>query len=172
MKHLRVATALLVLASLASAKCIDFKEAPKKIGEEHCVTGKVVKVSRSPRSGTTFLNFCDDYRNCPFSVVVFPKDLASVGDVTKLEGQTIEIFGKIKDYKGQAEIILNDPVQLKGESGKLPPAPKKFDAASKGNASAGSIADAKSPKEKKPRKDRSKSDAAGEADTEAPPPQF
>jgi len=160
-----------LLSSIASAKCIDFKEAPKKVGEEQCVTGKVVKVSRSPRSGTTFLNFCDDYRNCPFTVVVFPKDLAGVGDVAKLEGKTIEIFGKIKDYKGQAEIILSDPVQLKGESGKLPPAPKQYDAASKGSARAGSIADAKSPKEKKPRKDRSKSDAGGEADAEPPPPQ-
>ena len=173
MRHsrLRSAFALLFLTSLASAKCFDFKEAPKKIGEEVCITGKVVKVSRSPRSGTTFLNFCDDYRDCPFSVVVFPKDMADVGDVEKLEGQTIEIFGLVKDYKGQAEIVLNNSVQLKGESAKLPPAPKKLDAESKGNASAGSVSKPSTKKEKKPRKPRDKSDAAGEADTETPPPQ-
>jgi DNA/RNA endonuclease YhcR with UshA esterase domain len=167
----RTAIAILCISSFASAKCFDFKEAPKKINEEVCITGKVVKVSRSPRSGTTFLNFCDDYRDCPFSVVVFPKDMANVGDVEKLEGQTIEIFGLVKDYKGQAEIVLNNSVQLKGESAKIPPAPKKFDAESKGNASAGSATKPTHAKDKKPKKPRDKSDAPGEADTETPPPQ-
>lgn len=169
--RLRVLWASFSLLSLASAKCFDFKEAPQKIGEEVCITGKVVKVSRSPRSGTTFLNFCDDYRDCPFSVVVFPKDMAEVGDVEKLEGKTIEIFGMVKDYKGQAEIVLNNAVQLKGESAKLPPAPKKFEAESKGNASAGTATKPSTTKQKKPRKPRDKSDAPGEADTETPPPQ-
>jgi hypothetical protein len=168
---MKTITAVLLLGSISSAKCIDFKDAPKKIDEEVCVTGKVLKVTHSPRSGTVFLNFCEDYRDCPFSVVIFPKDVADIGDVDKLEGQTIEIFGKIKDFKGQAEIVLKDASQLKGESGKLPPAPKKYDAASKGNASAGSITEAKHVKEKKPRKPHDKSDTAGEADPGTPPPQ-
>src|SRR5207302_8826762 len=71
-----------------AADCIPFTDAPKKIDENVCVTGKVVKVSSSARSGTQFINFCDDYKKCAFSVVVFPRDLEKVGDVRALEGKT------------------------------------------------------------------------------------
>ena len=128
---------LFVGTRILSAGCIPIEKAPKNIGDSVCVTGKVVKVARSPRSGTHFLNFCDDYRNCPFSVVVFAKDLPNVGDVRALEGRTIEVYGKIKNYKGQAEIILSDLRQLRGEAAKLPPLPKHYDVETKGNYSAG-----------------------------------
>src|SRR4051794_23374183 len=72
-------TSLLLLMSampaLGADKCIPFTDAPKKIDENVCVTGKVEKVSSSARSGTAFLNFCENYKKCAFSVVVFPRDL-------------------------------------------------------------------------------------------------
>jgi DNA/RNA endonuclease YhcR with UshA esterase domain len=118
----------------AAAKCIPYTEADNLIGDQVCVTGTVVKVVQS-NSGTFFLNFCEKYRDCPFTVVVFPSNLKDVGDVRVLEGKTIEIFGKITSWRGHAEIVLKDTRQLKGESAKLPPVPKEYDVERKGKFS-------------------------------------
>jgi hypothetical protein len=122
------------LGSSSTAKCIPYTEADNRIGGQACVTGKVVKVAES-KSGTFFLNFCEKYRDCPFTVVVFPSSLKDVGDVRTLEGKTIEIFGKITSWRGHAEIVLKDARQLKGEAAKLPPVPKEYDVERKGKFS-------------------------------------
>jgi DNA/RNA endonuclease YhcR with UshA esterase domain len=106
------------------------------VGESVCVSGKVVKVAES-KNGAWFLDFCEDYTKCPFTVVVFSRDLRDVGDIRKLVGQDVEIFGKVKLYGGRAEIILKDARQLHGESAKLPPMPKDYDASRHGRYSAG-----------------------------------
>jgi hypothetical protein len=141
-----LALALLLAAVPAqAADCIPFTDAPKKIDETVCVTGKVVKVNSSGRSGTMFINFCDDYRKCAFSVVVFAKDLEKVGDVRALEGKTIEIHGKIKEYRGQAEMVLEDAKQLSGPVTKLPTVPKNYDVENQGKYSPGQYATPKKP---------------------------
>jgi len=166
---IRAAVLAALLTAGASAECIPYTDAPKNMGRTACVTGKVMKVGHSPRSGTHFLNFCDDYKNCPFTVVVFARNLAQVGDVRWLEGKTVEIHGKIKDYNGQAEIILSDVRQLTGEAAKLPPLPKTYDAATKGSHSAGEFRTSKSLKTK-PKSKSKKGDNAdlGEADPPSP----
>ena len=78
---LLVATAL--LTSLAWADCLPFTEAKNHVGEVKCVTGMVVRIKQGAR-GVHFLDFCDDFRLCPFTVVIFPRDLKSVGDVRQL----------------------------------------------------------------------------------------
>ena len=158
---------LLFIAQAAPAqsapKCIFYTKAKKQIGETVCITGKVLKIGESKRSGTLFMNFCDDYRSCPFTVVVFAKDLEKVGDVKKLEGQTIEIHGKVQEYNGQAEIILNDPEQLRGPVVKAPAPPGKFDAADSGKNSPGSAIPPKATKKttKKPAKSPSQTPPDG-----------
>ncbi len=122
------------MVSAVAAKCIPFTEADNRIGDQACVTGKVVKVAQS-KSGTFFLNFCEKYRECPFTVVVFPSNLKDVGDVRELEGKTIEISGKITLWRGHAEIVLRDSRQLKGEAAKIPPLPKEYDVERKGKFS-------------------------------------
>jgi hypothetical protein len=149
---MRIIGVIAALLASAAAACVPFTEAQKHVGDSVCVTGKVLKVGSSPRSGTHFLNFCENYRDCPFSVVVFAKDLNRVGDVRQLENKEIKIYGKIREYKGQAEIILNDVRQLKGEPTKLPPIPKNYDAANRGRYSAGRF---KNAREQKTREKRS-----------------
>ena len=95
------------------------------------------------KSGTWFLNYCSDYRKCPFTVVVFAKDLRDVGDVRMLQGKTIEVFGKIRLYDDRAEIILRSARQLDGESAKLPPPPRAYDASRHGSHRAGKYRSAK-----------------------------
>ncbi|MFB3814366.1 MAG: hypothetical protein ACE14L_09650 [Terriglobales bacterium] len=133
----------LVLSCVAAAECVPFEQARSKIGATTCVTGKVLKVAES-RSGNLFLDFCKNYRECPFTVFVPRKSLRDVGNVRLLEGKVVEIHGRIREYAGRAEIILNDIGQLKGDSGRIPPLPKDYDAQRKGGFSAGSYSGAKS----------------------------
>jgi len=88
----------------------DFKEAINHIGENAKVTGKVVKIYTA-KSGVTFFNFCENYKNCPFSAVIFASDLEKFGDLKKYQ-RDIKISGIIKLYNGKAEIILNDKEQV------------------------------------------------------------
>ena len=117
---------VLLLAALSGAECIPIQRAAQHIGDSACVAGRVFQVSEGP-SGTTFLNFCADYRTCPFTVVVFPRDLRHVGDVRQLAGKEIQIQGKIQAYDGRPEIVLREMRQLRGAVRKLPPLPKEYD---------------------------------------------
>ena len=111
-----------LLASLAGGECLSIEQTKDKTGARACVSAKVIKVVAG--RGAHFLDFCDAYSKCPFTVVVFDRDLRDVGDIRQLEGKVIEIHGKIVQYEGRSEIILRDSAQLKGASPKLPPVPK------------------------------------------------
>ncbi len=135
---------LCVLSACAYAgECVPFEKAGDRLGEIACVKGKVVKVGVG-RTGIHFLNFCEDYKSCPFTVVVFPGDLRDIGDVRALEGKEIEITGKIKSYRGQFEIVLKDRSQLSGASAALPKVPKEYDVEKRGQYSAGKYSAPKS----------------------------
>ena len=128
----------LLLASQVFADCITPEQAATKVGASACVRGDVVKVVQT-ESGTHFLNYCQSYRDCPFTVVVFRRDLRHVGDIRQLQGRKVEIYGKVQLYAGQPEIILRDAGQLRGEAARLPPLPKNYDAERHGKYSAGSF---------------------------------
>lgn len=130
-----LAVLLLLAAPPLGAECISIEQAADKVGADTCVTGKVVKVAESP-NGAWFLDFCQDYRSCPFTVVVFPSNLRDVGDVRLLEGKTIEVHGRIKLYRGRPEIVLRDRRQLAGDAGRIPSMPKGYDAERRGRAPA------------------------------------
>ena len=127
---------LLLLTVLGAAECLPIQRAPQRIGDSVCIAGRVFEVKEGP-SGTTFLNFCPDYRTCPFTVVVFPRDLAHVGDVRHLAGKEIQIHGKIQAYDGRPEIVLREARQLHGAAAKLPPIPKDYDVERRRRFSAG-----------------------------------
>jgi DNA/RNA endonuclease YhcR with UshA esterase domain len=104
-------------------------------------------------------------------VVAFARDLRDVGDVRYLAGKEVEIHGKIKEYQGRAEIILRDRRQLRGESAKLPPVPKDYDASRHGSYSAGRFRP--SPSSQKPAKAKppaSRNPSEVENAPEDPPP--
>ena len=126
----------LLFPALAAAECIPITEARLHVGEDQCVTGKVVSVKHGS-GGVTSLNFCQDSMVCPFTVVVFPHDLRNVGDVNQLQDRVIEIHGPVKDYDGRAEIVLQRLRQLGGEGARIPPLPKNYDVENKGHYSAG-----------------------------------
>ncbi len=108
-------TLFFFLSSLAFAaeECIPFEKAKDHVGEAKCVEGKIVAVGRS--KSTWYLDYCEDYKTCPFVVVVFERDLKDASKLKQLEGQTVKIFGPIKLYNGRPEIILWHEHQLTGE---------------------------------------------------------
>lgn len=131
-----VCVLILVFHTLARAgNCISHETAHSHIGESKCVSGKVMKVEA--RNGVHFLDFCDDYRLCTFTALVFARDLRHVGDVRQLSGKTVQLQGDIVEYDGRAEIIISRPEQLRGEAARIPPLPKGFDVADRGHYSAG-----------------------------------
>jgi hypothetical protein len=139
-----------LLSSLACADCLPFTEARKHVGEVKCVTGIVVRVKRGAR-GVHFLDFCDDFRLCPFTVVIFPGDLKSVGDVRQLQGRMVEIHGAVKEYDGRAEIVLEEYRQLGGPGARIPPLPKNYDLEKKGRYSAGTFSHPKAKRKTSPK---------------------
>lgn len=133
--------ALVVIALSAAAfasDCLPISQAAKHVGENKCITGKVLRVKAGAR-GTHFIDFCQDQAACPFSVVVFSADLKDVGDVRRLAGQTVEIRGPVKLYNGRAEIVLERVSQLTAGSTLIPPLPKDFDVEKQGKFSPGRI---------------------------------
>ena len=129
---------MLLFSVSASAECIPFREAAKHVGETKCVSGRVLHVKQG-NGGAHFFDFCEDYRMCPFTVVVFASNLKHVGDVRQLEGKNVEIHGPIKEYDGRAEIVLERASQLDGEAAKIPALPKGYDVEQKGRYSAGTF---------------------------------
>jgi hypothetical protein len=128
----------LILSASAVAECIPFTQARDHIGETQCVTGRVLGLKHGSR-GVTFFDFCEDFRVCPFTVVVFPGHLKDIGDVRKLTDRVIEIHGEVKAYDGRAEIVLDQLRQLGGDAAKIPRLPKNYDVEKQGHASAGSM---------------------------------
>lgn len=99
-------------AASLSIGTIPYTEAPSHIGATASVTGTLVDAYTSA-SGTVFLDFCKNYKTCPFSGVIFADDAKKFGDLSRYAGQTVTLSGKISSYQGKAEIVLSDPSQLK-----------------------------------------------------------
>ncbi|MBV8053083.1 MAG: hypothetical protein JOZ80_17990 [Acidobacteriaceae bacterium] len=132
---------LIVLAMFCGpcfADCIPVSEAQSHIGETQCVTGKVFRVKAGAR-GVTFFDFCEDFRVCPFTVVIFPGHLRDIGDVRQLKDRVVEIYGDLKEYDGRAEIVLSQLRQLGASAVLVPKLPKNYDVENKGHYSAGSF---------------------------------
>ncbi|HME36180.1 MAG TPA: hypothetical protein VKF84_13165 [Candidatus Sulfotelmatobacter sp.] len=149
MERSHAAKALLKLLLLATpplfaSDCIAIHEAGQHVGETRCVAGKVLSV-KVGASGVHFLDFCEDHMACPFTVVVFSRDLKDVGDVRRLAGRLIEIKGPVKLYDGRPEIILNHISQITGGAAMIPALPKNYDVENRGHYSAGHLRPTKKP---------------------------
>ncbi len=94
-----------------SANVYDYTEASNHIGEYASVRGIVVQVYQSNK-GTTFFDYCTNYRSCSFSAVIFASAAKNFDNPSQYQGQQITVTGQIKSYQGKAEIILDTPNQI------------------------------------------------------------
>lgn len=99
-------------AASVSGGNYDYTDAARHVGEYASVHGMLVDAHTSA-SGTVFLDFCKNYKTCPFSAVIFADDAKKFSDLNSLAGKNITITGAISSYNGKAEIKLSDPSQLK-----------------------------------------------------------
>ncbi|MEK7135854.1 MAG: phospholipase D-like domain-containing protein [Patescibacteria group bacterium] len=98
-------------AALVSIGTIDYTKALKHVGQVASVRGTLVEAYTSA-SGTVFLNFCENYKTCSFSGVIFADDAKKFGDLSRYTGTVVTLTGKIVSYQGKAEIILSSPTQI------------------------------------------------------------
>lgn len=94
--------------------CVDIHHAEPLVGKTGCVAGLLLKVYTT-RTGTTFLDFCQDYRTCPFTSVIFASNKSKFGDLGSLQGKRVEIRGNVVTYQGHTEIVILDPEQIRGQ---------------------------------------------------------
>jgi DNA/RNA endonuclease YhcR with UshA esterase domain len=142
-----------IVPATVFADCVSFADAHQHIGASKCVRGTIFNVKEGSK-GVTFLDFCENFDTCPFTVVVFADDLRHVGDVRQLKGRTIEINGTVQDYDGRAEIILRHPRQLGKDAILVPPLPKNYDVERRGKYSPGRIRYPKAAKKTQKKKGR------------------
>ncbi len=88
----------------------DYTEAPNHIGENATIKGEIKKVYTA-KSGVTFLDYCSNYKKCPFTAVIFADDKDRIKDLDKIKG-VVQVSGEIKEYGGKAEIVIEDQSQL------------------------------------------------------------
>jgi len=98
-------------AAPVSIGIIDYIDAPAHIGSLASVRGMLVEAYTS-KNGTVFLDFCESYKTCPFSGVIFADDTKAFGDLSRLVGKTITLTGKISSYQNKAEIVLSNTSQI------------------------------------------------------------
>ncbi len=100
----------------------DFAKLKDMIGTEVTVRGKVTEVFVPKSAIVSILNF-DGIGRRDFNVIIPKGSLDAVngafeGDVAKaVTDQTITVTGKVADYKGNPQIQLEEPEQLKIEKG-------------------------------------------------------
>lgn len=102
---------------------IGASEAAKHYDESAVVTGKVAQVTFRPK--VVFLNIDKPFPDAPFTALIFAKDTNSFGDLKAFEGKSVEICGKIKEFKNGPEIVLDNTNQLKVLQTTAQPSEKK-----------------------------------------------
>ena len=90
---------------------ISAADADKYYNQEMIVTGKVVQVTLRPT--IVFINLDKPFPNSPFAAVIRSEDTNRFSSLAALEGKSVEIQGKIKEYRNKPEIILESADQLK-----------------------------------------------------------
>lgn len=125
--------AVLLLAGVAAVQAEttpDFTaaEALQNVGKEATVTDKVMRVNKAS-GGNTFMSLGSRDRDSAFTIFIASSDAEAVGDVTKYDGKTISVSGRITAFKDKPQIQVTSASQITlkeggdGDSGKGAPSP-------------------------------------------------
>ena len=86
-------------------------ETAAKVGSKAAVTGYVADVVI--REKVAYLNFDGKYPKNTFTAVIFPDKFELFGDLMSYKNKTVEVKGKIGQYSGKPQIILNNKNQIR-----------------------------------------------------------
>ena len=112
---LKILRSLLVLSLPLFSAEYSAQMAQNHIGEKATVCGEVVSThyASSSNGEPTFLNLDEPYPNQVFTAVIWGDDRANFDEPeVKYRGKNVCVTGKIKSYRGAAEIILYSPKQI------------------------------------------------------------
>ena len=114
MRAFVLAVVLAVSAKPAIAETIiRAPDAQKHVGETVTVEGTVSQVHNDPRAGVTFIDLDGRFPKQAFTGVIFKDDAKKFPNVDTLTDKVIDITGPVTVYKGQFEIVVHDPTQIK-----------------------------------------------------------
>jgi DNA/RNA endonuclease YhcR with UshA esterase domain len=111
--------AVIGFAQTSKTEKSDAAAAPKKIGaleatnflnKTMTVTGTVARVSIRPK--ITYIDIDQAYPKSPFNGIIFASATNQFPNLKDLKGKSIELTGKIADYQGKPQIVLNKSNQL------------------------------------------------------------
>jgi DNA/RNA endonuclease YhcR with UshA esterase domain len=107
--------ALLMVYHASAQNAIAPKDALKHIGEIVMVTGKVFSGKLIASNNMTLLDINGYNPNQDLTIVINSTDRPKFKGKPEddFKGKEINVTGKIIAYKGKAEIIINDPGQIK-----------------------------------------------------------
>lgn len=106
-------TQALAATTPSVAETIKPSEAASHLGQSATVEGVVSDVYHAASGNAVFIDIGGRYPKNQFAGVIFSDDEAKFPDVDSLSGQTVDLTGTIKLYRGRPEIILTDPAQIK-----------------------------------------------------------
>jgi len=94
----------------APLKKISALEATNFLNKTMIVTGKVARVSIRPK--IVYIDIDEAYPKSPFNGIIFPSATNEFPNLQKLKGKDVELTGKIAEYQGKPQIVLNKSNQL------------------------------------------------------------
>lgn len=100
----------------SAQETISPEDAAKFIGQQKTVCGKVASANYATRSKgqPTFLNLDKPYPHQIFTVLIWGSDRGKFEKPPEaISGKDICVTGKIQSYRGQPEIIVKDPSQIR-----------------------------------------------------------
>ena len=90
---------------------ISAADAKKFVGTNAVAVGQVAEVNQTEK--VIRLNFGQKFPKQDFTAVVFAKNFGAFTNLATLGGKTVEISGKVEDYRGHPQIILHTKGQLR-----------------------------------------------------------
>lgn len=110
-------TIFIILLSqfIYAQKLVPIDSISTHIGDDVMICDKVFDAFKpAGENKLIYINFGGKYPDHKFTAVIFPKDQPKFpyNPVELLKDKNICITGKITEYKGKLQIVLNDPSQL------------------------------------------------------------
>jgi DNA/RNA endonuclease YhcR with UshA esterase domain len=96
----------------ADAAVISDQDALRHVGQSVTVEGVVTGTHVSGK-GTEFLDFGSRYPSQDFTVVIFSRSEAELGDIARFYGKRLDVSGTIELYRGRPEIIVRSAAQIR-----------------------------------------------------------
>lgn len=85
-------------------------EVKTHIGDSLTVRGYIADIHINDK--VAYLNFENKYPKNIFSCTIFQDKFSEFGNLAEYKGKTVEVSGRISEYRGKPQMILNSVIQI------------------------------------------------------------